>query len=391
MIYLDANATTPLDPRVLNTIVDELQQLGNASSAHAAGQRARTAVHGARVEVADLLGADPREIVFTAGATEADNLAVLGATPDQRRTTVVCPTTEHPAVLEPVRWLHANHRRGLLVPVSRDGVVDLDALAAVVDSQTLLVSVMAVNNETGVMAPLPEVAEIAHRAGALFHTDATQLMAWGPVDVDELGVDLLSLSAHKMHGPAGVGALYVREEVQHRLIPRLLGGAHENGLRSGTLNTPGIAGFGHAARIVAQEGAAAAIRVGQLRDELRSRLAATVPVHVHGDRARRAPGTLNVAMAGAAADRVLAGAPEVAASRGSACAGAGDKPSPVLVAMGVPLEQIECSMRLSLHRNTTEADVARAAELLGASAAKVRHRTVEDRGAPELQDVGGQR
>lgn len=391
MIYLDANATTPLDPRVLNTIVDELQQLGNASSAHAAGQRAKTAVHAARAAVADLIAADPREIVFTAGATEADNLAVLGITPDLRRRTVICAATEHPAVLEPVQWLRAHERRGVFATVDRNGVVDLDALEAMVDSHTLLVSMMAVNNETGVMAPLAEVAEITHRAGALLHTDATQLMTWGPVDIDELGVDLLSMSAHKMHGPAGVGALYVRDEVRHLLQPRLLGGAQEDGLRSGTLNTPGIAGFGHAARIVADEGPAAAARVARLREDLRSRLAAAVPIHVHGEDVRRAPGTLNIAIADAPADRVLAGASEVAASRGSACAGAGDKPSPVLTAMGVSLAQIECSMRLSLHRETTEADVVRAAELLSASALRVRGQTIAELCTPQLKHVGGQR
>lgn len=391
MIYLDANATTPLDPRVLNTIVDELQQLGNASSAHAAGQRAKTAVHAARAAIADLIAADPREIVFTAGATEADNLAVLGLTPDLRRTTVICAATEHPAVLEPVQWLRANECRGAVVTVDRNGVVDLDALEAMVDSHTLLVSVMAVNNETGAMAPLSEVAEIVHRAGALLHTDATQLMAWGPVDVDELGVDLLSMSAHKLHGPAGVGALYVRDEVRHLLQPRLLGGAQEDGLRSGTLNTPGIAGFGHAARIVADEGPAAAARVTRLRDDLSSRLAAAVPIHVHCGDVGRAPGTLNIAIADAPADRVLAGASEVAASRGSACAGAGDKPSPVLTAMGVPLAQIECSMRLSLHRETTETDVTRAAELLSASALRVRGQTISEPRTPQLEHVGGQR
>lgn len=389
MIYLDANATTPLDPRVLETVVGELHQLGNASSTHSAGQRAKTAVHAARVEVAELLAADPGEIVFTAGATEADNLAVLGVIPDHRRMTVVCSASEHPAVLEPVKWLRNTDLRGVLVSVDREGVVDLDALASIVDSRTLLVSVMAVNNETGVVAPLAEVAEIAHRAGALFHTDATQLMTWGPVDVDELGVDLLSLSAHKLHGPVGVGALYVREEVRHRLVPRVFGGAHEDGLRSGTLNTPGIVGFGHAARIAAEEGPAAAVRVTGLRDDLMTRLAAAVPLHVHGSGARRAPGTLNIAFSNAPADQVLAGVPEVAASRGSACAGAGNKPSHVLTAMGVPPAQIDRSMRLSLHRGTTAAEVDRAADLLGASAVRVRDQVFANQGSPYLQRVGG--
>ncbi len=391
MIYLDANATTPLDPRVLDAVVSELQQLGNASSAHGAGRRAKAVVHAARVEVAQLIAADPREIVSTSGATEADNLAVLGVVPDQRRTRVVCPATEHPAVLEPVKRLRDTDHRGVVVPVDRDGVVDLDALAAVVDSGTLLVSVMAVNSETGVMAPLAEVAKIAHRAGALLHTDATQLMTWGSVDVDELGVDLLSMSAHKLHGPVGVGALYIREEVRHRFGPRLLGGGQEDGLRSSTLNTPGIAGFGHAARIAAEEGPAAAVRVAGLRDDLMIRLGTTIPLRVHGARAPRAPGTLNIAFSDVAAEHVLAGAPEVAASRGSACAGAGEKPSHVLTAMGVPAAEIDRSMRLSLHRGTTAAEVARAADLLGASAARVNSQVFADQRKPDLEHVGGRR
>jgi cysteine desulfurase len=261
------------------------------------------------------------------------------------------------------------------VSVDANGQVDLEALAALVGRHTLLVSVMAVNNETGVTARLPEIGEVARRAGALLHTDATQLLAWGPVDVDELGVDLLSMSAHKLHGPVGAGALYVRDEIRHRMAPRAYGGDHEAGLRSGTLNTPGIAGLGVAARLAAVEGPPAALRVARLRDNLAGLLTDSAgPVNVHGGRADRAPGTLNIALLGAPADQVLAGAPDLAASRGSACSGGSERPSHVLTAMGVPVDEIECSMRLSLHRGTTADEIAAAAEILTASAATVRSR-----------------
>lgn len=374
MIYLDANATTPIDGRVLNTIVAEFTELGNASSHHAAGRRAHAVVQAARASVADLLGAAPTEVVFTSGATEADNLALLGLTPRGGRRGVACPGTEHAAVLEPVNQLRRQGCPTTLLPVDETGQVDLRELERCVGSGTLLVSVMAVNNETGVKAPLAQIAAVVHAAGALLHSDATQLMAWGDVDVDVLDVDMLSLSAHKMHGPVGVGALYVRREIQHLLSPRVFGGGQETGLRSGTLNTPGIAGLGHSARLAADEGAAAAARVGALRDDLRDRLAAAQPVLVHGAGTDRAPGTLNLALAGALADQVLAGVPGVAASRGSACSGGSEQPSHVLTAMGVPRDVVDCSVRFSLHRGTTAADVREAAGLVAASAARVRRR-----------------
>lgn len=386
MIYLDANATTPLDPRVLATVTDELQAVGNASSAHVVGRRANAVVQAARRDVAALVGAEPTELVFTSGSTEANNLAIFGLQSENGRGGVVCPATEHVAVLEPVGQLSAAGRPVMILPVGSDGLVDLDVLAEHIGPSTLLVSVMAVNNETGVRAQLPAIAERVHRAGALLHTDATQLLTWGPVDVDDLGVDLLSLSAHKMHGPVGAGALYIRDEIRHRIRPRVYGGAHETGLRSGTLNTPGIAGLGHAARLAADEGTNAAAKTAVLRDDLAARLAAIAgPVAVHGSSVPRAAGTLNVALLGAPADQVLAGCPDIAASRGSACSGGSEQPSHVLTAMGVPLEVIECSMRLSLHRGTTAAEVVTAADLLARSAARVRARQPEKQnGSPVL-------
>lgn len=376
MIYLDANATTPLDSRVLATMVAQLQELGNASSHHLAGRRAASVVHRARNEVADLLRADPSEVVFTSGATEANNLAVLGLRPDVDRCAVVCPRTEHPAVLEPVEQLRAKGRPVFLLPVDRAGGLDLGVLERALGPDTLLVSVMAVNNETGVLANLSAISDVVHGAGALLHTDATQLVAWGGVDVDALGVDLLSLSAHKMHGPVGAGALYVRSDVRHRLAPRVFGGAHEAGLRSGTLNVPAIAGLGHAATLAAEEGAAAAGAVAALRDHFAELLAVQCPgLVIHGADADRAPGTLNVALPDASADQVLAGAPQIAASRGSACSAGAERPSHVLTAMGLSAEEVDRSMRLSLHRETTREEVVEAARLLALSAARVRQRT----------------
>ncbi len=390
MIYLDANATTPIDPRVLATVVEELQAVGNASSTHAAGRRAKSVVQAARRDVAGLIGAAPTEVIFTSGATEANNLAILGLQPHEGRIAVACPATEHAAVLEPVEQLRIAGRPVTTLPVDSAGLVDLDMLAEQVGRSTLLVSVMAVNNETGVRAQLPVIAELVHRAGALLHTDATQLLAWGGVDVDELGVDLLSLSAHKMHGPVGAGALYIRDDVRPRLIPRVFGGAHETGLRSGTLNTPGIAGLGRAARLATDEGVAAARAVSALRDNLAARLkSAAGPVIVHGGSVARAPGTLNVALLGAPADQVLAGAGEIAASRGSACSGGSERPSHVLTAMGVPLDVIDCSMRLSLHRGTTLAEIAAAADLLAASAGRVRSRQPRLDHQPQQVLAGG--
>lgn len=381
MIYLDANATTPIDPDVLATVVEELAAVGNASSTHAAGRRAKAVVQAARRDVADLIGADPIELIFTSGATEANNLAILGLQPWGGRVAVACPATEHAAVLEPVEQLRTAGRPVTFLPVDRDGVIDLVTLADAIGPATLLVSVMAVNNETGVRAQLPAIAEVVHQAGALLHTDATQLLAWGPIEVDDLGVDMLSLSAHKIHGPVGVGALYIRDELRGRLRPRVFGGAHETGLRSGTLNTPGIAGLGHAARLAAAHGPTASAAVAALRDELAARLSAAAgPVVVHGSSTDRAPGTLNIALVGAPADQVLAGAAEVAASRGSACSGGSERPSHVLTAMGVPVDVIEASMRLSLHRGTTPAEIATAADHLTRSAARVRARQ------PEISD-----
>lgn len=379
-IYLDNNATTELDERVLNAMLPVLRHVGNPSSAHPAGQVAHSWVEDARRQVAKLLDASSREIVFTGGSTEANNLALKGLFrgADSGRRRVVSVTTEHPAILETLRALSSDDADVVLVPVDHLGIVDLQRLEDAVDGDTLLVTVMAANNETGVLAPLPEIAEIAHARGAVFHTDATQLLAWGKVDVDVLGVDLLSLSGHKMHGPQGVGALYVSRECSWRLMPIQHGGGHERGIRSGTLNTAGIVGLGVAAEIAASEGLVAARRVQALRDRLHDELKeSAAPVILNGHPVDRLAGTLNLSFPGADADAVMAGAPEVAVATGSACSTGHPGPSHVLTAMGVDEEEAACSLRFGLSRFTTAEEVTTAVSLVAASVARVRHRQAE--------------
>jgi cysteine desulfurase len=379
-IYLDNNATTALDERVLEAMLPVLRHVGNPSSAHFAGQVAQGWVEDARQQVAALLRSSSREIVFTSGSTEANNLALKGIvySADPRRRRVVSVTTEHPAILKTLSALTAAGVEVVLVPVGHDGIVDLQSLRDAVNDETLLVTVMAANNETGVLAPLPEIGEIAHARGAVLHTDATQLLSWGGVDVDALGVDLLSLSSHKMHGPQGVGALYVRREFGWRLEPVQHGGGHERGMRSGTLNTAGIVGLGAAADIAASEGPAAAERVRILRDLLHHDLEElAAPAILNGHPVSRLPGTLNLSFPGADADAVMAGIPDVAVATGSACSTGQPEPSHVLTAMGVDETRAVCSLRFGLSRFTSARDVSTAASRIAGSVARVRYRQAE--------------
>ena len=374
-IYLDNNATTLLDPRVLEAMLPTLTEVGNPASAHQAGQRAQSTVKKARRQVAALLGSSPRELVFTSGSTEANNLALKGVARHAcgLRRRIVSITTEHPSILQTLEALAGEGFEIVLVDVDRDGMVELESLQLAVNDETLLVTVMAANNETGVLAPLATIAEIAHARGALFHSDATQMLAWGGLDVETIGVDLLSLSGHKMHGPQGVGALYVRREESNRLVATQHGGGHERGLRSGTLNTAGIAGLGAAAELAQSEGPDSALRVRALRDALHHELEAQAsPVALNGDLEQRLPGTLNLSFPGADAEAIMAGAPSVAIATGSACSTGHPGPSHVLTAMGVNAEQAACSLRFGLSRFTIQEDVTTAATLIAASASRVR-------------------
>lgn len=360
LIYLDNNATTPLDPAVLERMLPWMtDRFWNASSAHLGGQGAAQAVDIARHAVGALIGSRPGEIVWTSGATEADNLALKGVLElaPARRRRLVTLATEHKAILDTADWLVGRGNPVTIVPVERDGTPDLARLdEALVRDDVALVSVMAANNETGVMVDLDYVAELAHAHGALLHTDATQLVGKLPFDVARSGVDLASISSHKMYGPKGVGALFVSRRVE--VAPQIHGGGHERGARSGTLNVPAIVGFGVAADITSGLDPAEAHRQVGLRDRLLNSLRERLSDVTETTTApSRLPNTLSVRFHGADAEAVMVNAPGVAVSSGSACTALTPEPSHVLRAMGLDATSASECLRLSLGRTTTELDI----------------------------------
>jgi len=371
-IYLDHHATTPCDPRVVAAMLPWFtERFGNPHSAeHALGREAETAVEQAREEVAALIGAEAREIVFTSGATEANNLAIKGVARFARaqagpRRRIVTVATEHKCVLESVRDLAAEGFEPVILPVRPDGLLDPDVLASAVDDSTLLVSVMAANNEIGVVPDLSALVAIAKRFGVLVHSDAAQAAGKIVLDVAALGVDLLSLSAHKMYGPKGVGALYVRRRPRVRLSPVFSGGGQERGLRSGTLPAPLIVGFGEAARIARAEMAEEAARLASLRDTLWKRLSAAIPgLRQNGHPSARLPGNLNLTFPVARAADLMARCPGLCLSTGSACSSAEIEPSYVLRAIGLSEAEAGRTLRIGLGRSTSPADIDLAAAAL---------------------------
>ena len=377
-IYLDYHATTPVDPRVFEAMRPYFTEyFGNAASrSHAFGWRAEAAVTVAREAIARLVGANPREIVFTSGATEADNLAVLGAararqTPGAH---VVTSAIEHRAVLDPCRRLEAEGFSVTYLPPDAHGLTSAAAVAGALTPETVLVSVMAANNEIGTLNPVGEIARVCKERGIVFHTDAVQALGKVPLDVHGLGLDLVSLSAHKLCGPKGVGALFVRAvNPRVRLAPLLFGGGHERGLRPGTLDVPGIVGFGAAADLAREEGEAETRRVAGLRDRLWERLVACIEgLARNGHPSLCLPGNLNVTIAGAPADAVMANARDLAVSSGSACTSAETEPSHVLLALGRTRQEAESSIRFGLGRFTTGEEVDRAADDIVRAVGKVR-------------------
>jgi len=365
MLYLDAHATTAVDPRVLDAMLPLLRdQVGNASSLdHAAGRRTRDAVEAARRQVAAVIGASHKDIVITSGATEADNLAIKGvaASASDRGDHIVTVATEHRAVLDTCRHLEARGCRVTVLPVGPDGLVDLAALEAAIEKKTILVSVMAANNEIGVLQPLVAIGRLTRARGILFHTDAAQAFGRIPLDVNAMSIDLLSISAHKIHGPQGVGALYVRtRQPTVRLEALFDGGGHERGLRPGTLNAPGIVGLGAAAALAHAEMAAESARLAMLRDRLLAGLRAAIDgVHVNGSLEQRLPHSLNVSIEGT--DETLASRLDgLAVSAGSACASGSIEPSYVLRALGVPAGRAHGTLRFGLSRFTTDAEIDQA-------------------------------
>jgi cysteine desulfurase len=365
-IYMDSHSTTPVDPRVLEAMLPFFtEDFGNASSRnHPFGWKAAKAVETAREQVAGLIGARFRDVVFTSGATESNNLAIKGAAavaPETRRH-VVTVATEHRAVLDPCRTLERNGFSVTYLPVRPDGLIDLERLAAEVTDRTLLVSVMAANNEIGVLQPLADIARIARARGAMFHCDAVQAAGVIALDVTAIGIDLVSLSAHKIYGPKGVGALYVARGIN--LESEIDGGGHERGFRSGTLNVPGIIGFGKAAALCRETFPQEPTRLRALRDRLWERLSGK-RVHLNGSMEHRLPQNLNIRIDGVHGDSLLKSlANDVAISSGAACATTSAEPSHVLKALGLSDDEARASLRFGLARFTTQAEVDRVADLV---------------------------
>ncbi len=369
-IYLDHHATTPLDPRVLDAMLPYLREdFGNAAShGHVFGWRAEAAVEDARERVAVAIGALPREIVFTSGATESNNLAILGAARANRGRgdRLITVATEHLAVLDPVRQLESEGFRTTVLPVAADGLVEPERVASAIDSGTLLVSVMAANNEIGVLQPLEEIGRICSERGVLLHSDAAQAVGTVPIRVDDLGVALMSISGHKVYGPKGVGALYVRSRrPKASLEPIIHGGGHERGLRSGTLPVPLIVGLAKALELCLEEMEPESKRLLELRDRLWHQLNGELDgLHLNGHRDLRLPGNLNVSFEGADIDRLLLSLKGLAVSTGSACTSATPGPSHVLAALGLPDALARASLRFGLGRGTSDEEIDRAAALV---------------------------
>ncbi len=379
-VYLDNQATTRCDPRVLDAMLPFFtERYGNPhSDEHAMGREAEQAVEEARAEIAALIGAAANEIVLTSGATESNNIAIKGAARHAARMglaarRVVTVATEHKSALACVADLAEEGFEPVILPVAPDGLLDPEALQTALREPTVLVSVMTVNNETGVIQDIPALAAVAKAAGALFHTDAAQAAGKIPLDVGAWQVDLLSLSGHKLYGPKGVGALYVRRRPRVRLAPLFSGGGQERGLRSGTLPAPLIVGLGEACRIARAEMGEEAARLRAMREGLLARLRQAVPgIAVNGSLAARIPGNLNLSFPSATAAELIKRAPDLCVSTGSACTSAVVEPSYVLRAMGVPDAAAARSLRIGLGRFTSPADIDYAAASLAAAHAGAR-------------------
>ena len=366
-VYLDHQASTPLDPRVKAAMAEHEGLYGNPhTTTHLAGIEAGRAVDKARRWVARAIGGNARRVVFTSGATEANNLALFGAARAAvGRRKVVAVEGEHSSVIEPILALRDEAFELEVLPVGGDGIVDLDAVEQAVDDRTIVVSTMHVNNETGVLQPIAEIAEICHRNGALLHSDCAQSLGKVPVAVDDLGADLLTLSGHKCYGPKGIGALYVGGRPRVALKPLYLGGGQEGGLRPGTLPVPLCVGFGEACRVAAEDVVSDAERIGGLAAEMLSAILEACPgARLNGSRRHRAPGAFNVCFPGASGDELLSAFEGVQVSSGSACASAVVEPSRVLMAYGLSAEEADGSLRFCLGRFTTEKDVCAAREVL---------------------------
>jgi cysteine desulfurase len=369
-IYMDNHATTPIDPRVLEAMLPYFREtFGNAASRnHLFGWQAEAAVELGREQVAALIGASDKEIIFTSGATESNNLAIKGVADfyQSKGDHIITAVTEHKAVLDPCKAIERKGARVTYLAVGKDGVVDPDDVRNAITDRTVLISIMAANNEIGTVNPVAEIGRIAHERGVIFHCDAVQAVAKIPIDVEAMNIDLLSVSAHKIYGPKGVGALYVRRKNPRvRLTPILDGGGHERGMRSGTLNVPGIVGLGKAAAIGKAELATDAARILALRERLRARLEGELDaVYLNGSLEHRLPGNLNLSFAYVEGESMLMGLKDVAVSSGSACTSASLEPSYVLRALGVGEDLAHTSIRFGIGRFNTEEEVDFVADLV---------------------------
>ncbi|MDO8349290.1 MAG: IscS subfamily cysteine desulfurase, partial [Planctomycetota bacterium] len=367
-VYLDYSATTPCDPRVVQRMLPFFSEtFGNAASrSHSFGWTAEAAVEEARQQVAQLIGAHEKEILWTSGSTEANNLAIKGAAQMYRAkgNHLITAITEHKAVLDPMKYLETQGFEVTWLPVDGKGHVDLAQLAAAITDKTILVSLMAANNEIGTLHPIEQIGALCKQKGTLFHTDATQATGKIPLDVQAQHIDLMSLSAHKMYGPKGVGCLYVRRKNPRvRLTSQMDGGGHERGMRSGTLNVPGIVGMGEAARICREEMAIEVPKLKALRDRLQARICKAMPDAVlNGDVEARLPHLLNISFPYVEGESLIMGIKDIAVSSGSACTSASLEPSYVLKGLGLGDELAHSSIRFSLGRFTTEEEVDFAAD-----------------------------
>jgi cysteine desulfurase len=362
-IYMDNHATSPLDPRVLETMMPYLTGIfGNAASRnHSFGWEAEEAVEKARGQVAKLIGATAKEIIFTSGSTESNNLALKGIAEmyRERGNHIITQVTEHKAVLDTCKRLEKSGYRVTYLPVKADGLIDLDDLKRAFDDKTILVSIMFANNEIGVVQPVAEIGKMCRERNVIFHTDAVQAVGKIPVDVNTMNIDVLSLTAHKLYGPKGVGALYVRRRSPRvQISEQINGGGHERGMRSGTLNVPGIVGLGKACELAGQEMAAEGERLRHLRDKLKAKLESSLDyIHVNGTMESRLPNNLNISFVYVEGESLLMGINDIAVSSGSACTSATLEPSYVLKALGLGDDVAHSSIRFGLGRFNTEAEV----------------------------------
>jgi cysteine desulfurase len=377
-IYLDYQATTPMDERVLSAMLPYFREkFGNAASRnHSFGWDAEKAVEAARAQIAALIHAEPKEIVFTSGATESDNLAIKGVAEmysDQGRH-IITATTEHKAVLDTCKRLEQQGYEITTMPVDKAGLVNIDELAKAIRKDTILVTLMAANNEVGTVHPVAEIGRLCKERGVLFHTDATQAVGKLPVDVEKMGIDLLSISGHKMYGPKGVGALYVRRRNPRvRLQAQMDGGGHERGMRSGTLNVPSIVGLGKACELCGEELESEARRLTGMRDRFWKKLTTDLDeIFLNGHPTQRLPGNLNVSFAYVEGEGLMMGMKDLAVSSGSACTSASLEPSYVLRALGVGEDLAHTSIRFGFGRFTTQEEIDAASDIAVAAVKRLR-------------------